>query len=111
MSASPAPLPWSPGVPPPSVSARNAAFFSNLAPSSTMLALQGAAFLGLGLYALGVGMAVLGTGGLAVIPLGAYFYGAVVTTSAGGAIAFGGGFAAIGITNIAAAAELRRQGL
>jgi hypothetical protein len=87
---------------------RNAAAASFLAPSSTTMALSGAAFLGIGLYALGAGLAVLGTGGLAVIPLG--FYGASVTASAGGAAVLGTGFATIGFANVFTASVMRRQG-
>jgi len=109
MSASPASLPVRASPSSVQTLARNnAAFMSNLAPTSTTMALSGAAFLGIGLFALGAGLAVAGTGGLAVIPLG--FFGATVTASAGGAAVLGTGFATIGFANLFTASVLRRQG-
>ena len=76
--------------------------------ASTVLSLQGAAFLGIGLYALGAGFAALTTGGLALIPIG--FYGATATATAGGAFVMGTGFTVIGGVNLFAASKLREMG-
>ena len=98
--------------PAPDQTARNAAFLasahSGFMPTSVVVGFQGLAFLGIGLFAIGAGLAVVGTGGLAVIPIG--FYGASVTTSAGGAFILGTGFVAIGSANIFAADQLYQGG-
>lgn len=110
MSASPASLPVRASPSSTQTLVRNnASLMSNLAVSSTILGLQGGAFLGIGLYALAIGGALLFSGGTAAIPLG--FYGAIAAgTSAGGALALGTGFSLIGATNLIAAHRLRGLG-
>ena len=90
-----------------------AAMFSGGMRSSTVLGLQGAAFLGIGLAAIAIGTAAFFTGGLAVIPImGAAGFAApgAASVTAGGAIIYGAGFSMIGTANLVVAHELRAQG-